>query len=180
MMDDTDTQVRSVKSVRTMMRDAYQSKTGDLSELASFVAGGGVIPSAVLAELLRSARIVKPPGGQKGPRDLPKHCAAYIAACCADNYRARSGGPVPRDALIEFAKGALKIVHSHFKLEGGARYGINDILGKEGAHTGAYQRPVHGEACEAVHGEMQAELMALLDSLDAKYFPMLPPHGHGL
>jgi hypothetical protein len=177
-MDDTDTQVRSAKSVRMMMRDAFE--TGKASELADFVAGGGVIPSESLVELLRSARIVKTPGGQKGPRDLPKHCAAYIAACCADNYRARSGGPIPRDALIEFAKGALKIVHSHFKLEGSARYGISDILGNEGAHTGAYQRPVHGEACEAVHAKMQTELMALLDWQDAKYFPTLPPHSHGL
>lgn len=179
MIDDTDTQVRTEKSVRAMMRDAFE--TGRASELADFVAGGGVIPSESLVQLLRSARIVRSPGGQAGPRDLPKHCAAYIVACCIDNYRNRSGMLPPRtdekDVPLEIANDVLDVVHAHFDItDKKKKYKPSEIIGSRSTKTAAYQRLVYDEACFVVHGEMAEKLTALLDAQDKKYFPTLAPY----
>lgn len=162
------------KSVYSMILEAQ--KTGNASELADFVAAGGLIPSEPLAELLRHARILKKPGGQKGPRDLAKQCAAYIVWCCVDNYRAKSGTLPPRDGnkdvLKEMAEAAIQIVCDHFGLP--KSYEPSEIIGHRTTKTPPYQRSVHDEACIAVHSEMQEQLLKLLDMQDADHFPALP------
>lgn len=189
-MDDTDTQVRSVKSVRTMIRDAFE--TGKASELADFVAGGGVIPSESLVELLRSARIVKPGGGQKGPQlpsdptlkkiKLARLCAAYIVSSCVMKYREWSNkqiGP-SEDVLKTLSDKAQKIACDHFKIESGRRHEVGHVIDSNGAKQFLYQKGAHSEVAELVHAEMQGDLMNVLDWMVGECFPGRSPAGDPL
>lgn len=187
-MEDTATEVRSddapvvsrkkPKPVGVMVREALNSC--DLTELVKFVDDGGKIPSSLLAQVLRQARLVKKVGGQSGPRDLPKHCAAYLVSCCVDIYRNTTGKLPPReddnDVLLDIAREALRIVHEHFNItEPSKQYQPSEIIGHKSTKTAAYQRDVHDEACLTVHSEMHEQLVALIDRQEEKYFARIPP-----
>ncbi len=175
------------KSVREMMRDAYES--GRASELADFVAGGGIIPSESLIELLRSARIVKPSGGQKGPRlpadeikqniKLARLCAAYIVSSCVLKYNEWREKPLaPSDALMkELSDRAEKIACDFYGIESGSRYEVGNIINSKGAKQFLYQKGAHSEIAEIVHAGMHDDLMKLIDWMVTKYFPDHSPSG---